>query len=175
MSSKIERPSTALRAATGAKTDQLGSRSDPQNGSRPAPKQVTWEEVYEYLWGDNDPINSDRFDFMAVAIGQQRYLRQGNPPIWMPVERVSWPPGLFLAWRIRGRRHPYVPRPPCWCVECPVCKQRRGYSFDPFRGRKLFSLARDCPRRLDVSDEDVPPTSALRAWICPASFWKPKK
>jgi hypothetical protein len=129
------------------------------------PNQVTWEEVFEYFRDDKDPIDPDRWDFGAVTIKGRRYLKTGNPPEFWPVDCLGWPPRLSVS-RTRWR-------PTGWVVTCSVCNKSRAYSFDPFRHREMFSLIRDCPRRLDadLSDKEIPPTSILRGTICPGVFW----
>jgi hypothetical protein len=112
-------------------------------------------------------IDPDSIEFLAATVNGRRCYPTAKWPFFLiPLESFAWPP-VFSVQRIKQRRrHSFI-------VSCPICEEGRAYAFDPFcKGGKLFSLARDCPRRIAISDREIPPSSALRGWICPAAFWR---
>lgn len=133
------------------KADQLGRRPIPSIvPERPENKPTNQASLGEMLHQD-----------LVMAA-------QGTSDLDRATNNSRWAPPFFLWNHIKRRKR----RPASWTIYCAVCKRYECYLFDPFRSKHLHSLARDCPLRIEVSDREIPPTSALRSWICPGSFWK---
>jgi hypothetical protein len=135
------------QAGEGGDHREAGQRLDPRNKSGQSSNQASLGEV----------LHQDLMMAAQAAIDPDR-----------ATDNNRFAPPFFQTSHIRRRRG----RPASWTIMCGVCERYECYLFDPFRSKHLHSLARDCPLRIQVSSEEVPPTSALRRWICPGSFWR---